>query len=240
MLGERHDGPEQERTQEQVIAHLIKSNLLQALVIEMVDHPHSTRGLAPNATEAQVRTALHWAEAAWPWARYRHPIMTAVRAGVLVSGGNLPRSEMAQAMGRETPVERHHPAAWAHLQTRIRESHCGLLPEAQIPRMSRIQVAKDERMAQTVLHALGAGQTGQVVVLIAGAVHANKQLGVPLHLPKALVLRAIRLMAAGDEASEADAFDAVWITPSAPATDHCAQLRQQWSPQKHKRQPQYD
>ena len=229
LLGERHDGPQQENIQEQVVTHFIGSQQLQALVLEMADHPQHTRGLPPTANEAQVRAALNWSEAAWPWARYRGPIMAAVRARIPVLGGNLPHHEMAAAMTQASELERRHPEPWARLQSLVRDGHCGLLPEAQVPRMTRVQIAKDQRMAQTALQALAdADQTGTVVV-IAGAVHANKRLGLPLHLPPDVGVRAIHLMATGGEDAAPGEFDAVWLTPAAPNVDHCAQLRKQWS-----------
>ena len=91
--------------------------------------------------------------------------------------------------------------------------------------MTRIQIAKDMRMADTVQAAV---RPGQVVVLITGSVHADKQLGVPQHLPPALRVKAIRLLSgavvAGDER---ESFDGVWLTPATPDKDYCADLAKQ-------------
>lgn len=229
LLGEQHDGPEQETIQAQVITHLAQQGRLQALVLEMAVHPNTTQGLPPEANEAQVRSALHWTETAWPWTRYRAPVMAAVRAGVPVLGGNLPRHDMAAYMSRPSTLEQTHPAAWARLQVLVRSGHCDLLPEGQIPGMTRIQIAKDERMAQTLLRAASVAPAGKSVVLIAGAVHTNNRLGVPLHLPQRVRVRSVALQPQGNAAEAAGDFDVVWLTPAAPQTDHCASLRQQWS-----------
>jgi hypothetical protein len=46
------------------------------------------------------------------------------------------------------------------------QSQCGLLPASQVPAMARIQIARDERMAQT---AEGQMRKDKTVLLLAGA-----------------------------------------------------------------------
>ena len=89
--------------------------------------------------------------------------------------------------------------------------------------MTRIQIAKDMRMADTLQAAV---RPAQVVVLISGSVHADKQLGVPQHLPPALRVKAIRLRS-GTASGEFESFDGVWTTPATPEKDYCADLVKQ-------------
>jgi uncharacterized iron-regulated protein len=97
-----------------------------------------------------------------------------------------------------------------------------LLPQAQLAPMARIQIARDRSMAHTVQAAV---RPGQVVLLLAGSGHVDRQLGVPRHLPPGVTVRAVRLQA-GSTAEPAAGFDTVWTTPALPARDHCAELRQ--------------
>ena len=106
----------------------------------------------------------------------------------------------------------------------IRQGHCDLLPESQITPMTRIQIARDRRMADTLAKAV---QPGKVVVLISGSVHADKQLGVPQHLPAGLQVKSVRLLAGG-QSLPGKSFDSVWATEAAPDKDHCAGLREQF------------
>jgi len=67
-----------------------------------------------------------------------------------------------------------------------------------------------------------------VVVLITGSTHADKQLGVPQHLPPELRVKAIRLRSGLAAAGgERESFDDVWLTPATPDKDYCADLAQQ-------------
>jgi hypothetical protein len=97
------------------------------------------------------------------------------------------------------------PALKAQQQA-IRLGHCGLLPESQVAPMTRIQVARDRAMAQTLAQAATPGKT---VVLLAGAGHVDEALGVPRHLPAALRVHAAPLPA------------------RASGKDYCAELHQQ-------------
>lgn len=230
LLGEQHDAPEHQRLQRETVQHLAARGELAALVLEMSDRGRQTTGLGADASEARVREALDWRGAtnagAWPWATYGPVVMAAVRAGVPVLGGNLPRGEMRAAMA-EPALDGALPAAALQTQRdHIREGHCGLLPESQIAPMTRIQLARDRAMARTALAALRPGQT---VLLIAGNQHVRRDLGVPQHLPAGQAFKVVVSQAGPAPASEAPgaAADRVWDTPPVPPRDHCAEMKAQ-------------
>jgi uncharacterized iron-regulated protein len=225
LLGEQHDAPQHQVLQQTIVDALAARGVLAAVALEMADSGDSTAALKPDASEAQTRIALRWNNDAWPWAAYGPAVMSAVRAGVPVLGANLPRAHMRSQMADAALDQRLPAAALATQQQLIRQGHCDLLPESQITPMTRIQIAKDMRMADTVQAAV---RPGQVVVLITGSVHADKQLGVPQHLSPALQVKAIRLRS-GTAAvgGERDSFDDVWTTPATPDKDYCADLAKQ-------------
>jgi uncharacterized iron-regulated protein len=227
LIGEQHDAPEHQQWQQRIVAHLAAQGRLAGLVLEMAPQGGSTAGLAPGATEAQVRDALRWDERAWPWAAYGPPTLAAVRAGVPVLGGNLPLAQMRERMREPQLDALVPPPALARQQALMREGHCQLLPESQIAPMTRIQIARDLSMAQTVASALPSARPGQVVVLIAGSVHADRQLGVPLHLPPGTRSASLRLQA-GDGRMDGEQFDRVLRTPPTPPVDHCAGLAERF------------
>lgn len=230
LIGEQHDAPEQGEVQAQIVKTLINQGRLSGLVLEMADSGTSTAGLDNQASDEAVKHALNWTEAAWPWSRYSSVIMHAVAAGISVYGGNLPRSEMRAMMHAPSAFEHQHPKAWQRLQGLVAQGHCDLLPKAQIPAMTRIQVAKDQRMAQTIAHLSHEASPGQAVVLIAGAVHVNRKVGIPLHLLASMPTWSLELRPRDAQPSPTGDFDATWLTPTAPSTDHCAQLRERWPP----------
>jgi len=207
LLGEQHDAPDHAQRHLQTVREFTDRQQLAALALEMAEQGASTAGIGRDADEAQVRAALRWNETAWPWLTYGPVVMTAVRAGVPVLGANLPRSALRAAMADER-LDSALPAT-ALLQQRkaIREGHCDLLPAAQIAPMTRVQIARDRAMAQTLA---AATQPGRTVVLVAGHGHVNPQLGVPMHLPAGLAVRPV-----------------TWPLPAVPARDYCGELREQ-------------
>jgi uncharacterized iron-regulated protein len=222
LLGEQHDASAHQATQQQVVTALAARGQLAALALEMADSGTATR--MADASEDQVRRQLRWDNQAWPWAAYGPVVMAAVRAGVPVLGANLPRSEMRASMN-DTQLDQRLPGPALQAQQQlIRQGHCGLLPESQITPMTRIQIARDRRMADTLAQAV---RPGQVVVLISGSVHADKRLGVPQHLPAGLQVKAVRLLAGG-QGLPGEEFDSVWATEAVPDKDYCAGLRAQF------------
>lgn len=234
LLGEQHDAPEHQDIQRQVIEYLAVRGQLAAVALEMAEAGTSTAALKSNSTQLQVQAALGWNNKSWPWAAYGPAVMAAVKAGVPVLGANLSAAQMREAMadGRlDQPLP--GPALKAQQQL-IRIGHCGLLPEDRISPMTRIQIARDIRMARTLQQAALPGKT---VVLLAGSGHVNRALGVPQHLPPGLQAKAVQLRAgpatsapdARQEAESRTAFDAVWPTPARPAQDYCETLKDKFS-----------
>ena len=226
LLGEQHDAAEHQEIEQQVVAHLAARRLLAAVALEMADNGVSTAQLKPSSGEEQTRNALQWNNKGWPWKSYGPAIMTAVQAGIPVLGANLPPDQMKDRMADSTlDVQLPGPAFKAQQQL-IRSGHCELLPENQISPMTRVQIAKDITMANTIAQA---ALPGKVVLLLSGSGHADRALGVPQHLPSDLKVKAVRLRAANNTDNAASgSFDAIWPTPAAPEKDYCEGLRQQF------------
>lgn len=206
LVGEQHDAAQHQQAHRQLIDALAARGRLGAVALEMAEQGGSTAGLPAAATEAAVQAALRWNGRAWPWEAYGPAVMAAVGAGVPVMGANLPRSQLRAAMADAAIDTLLPPASLQAQQQAIREGHCGLLPESQVAPMSRVQIARDRAMAQTLARAVA---PGKAVVLLAGAGHVDPVLGVPQHLPAALRVRSLRLPA------------------QPPLKDYCAELKEQ-------------
>lgn len=180
IFGEQHDQPDQQRQVAATVSRLAASSRLAAVVLEMAERGHGTAGLPRDADDVAVRAALDWN--GWPWENYRPVVMAAVHAGVPVFGGNLPRSRQRSAMADASLDGSLGAAARAEIAEAVRVGHCGLLPAAQEPGMVRIQIARDQSMADTIEAALARATPGQQVLLLTGAQHASRDRGVPLHL----------------------------------------------------------
>ncbi len=206
LVGEQHDAAQHQQAHRQLIDAMGARGRLGAVALEMAEQGGSTAGLPAGAGEAAVQAALRWNPGAWPWEAYGPAVMAAVRAGVPVVGANLPRSQLRSVMADAAIDTLLPPASLQAQQRAIREGHCGLLPESQVAPMSRVQIARDRAMAQTLARAV---TPGKAVVLLAGAGHVDPVLGVPQHLPAALRVRTLRL-------------------PSQPPLkDYCAELKEQ-------------
>ena len=235
LLGEQHDAPDHQRVHHEVVQALAARDALAALVLEMAAQGRSTRGLPAAASEEQVRAALDWSDAAWPWRAYGPAVMAAVRAGVPVLGANLSRAQMRNSMADpQFDVLLSGPALKAQQQL-IRLGHCDVLPENQITPMTRVQIARDVAMAHTVRAAAVPDKT---VLLLAGRGHVDRGLGIPRHLPPDFKARAIGIGADPSEATTDTLakFDLAWPAAPGPDIDHCTQFKARGSGTLEKRQ----
>lgn len=220
IFGEQHDQPDQQRQVAAEVRQRAAAGTLTALVIEMAERGRDTRALAPDAAPEQVRAALAWS--GWPWDAYAEVVMLAVRAGVPVHGGNLPRAAMRAAMhdaGLDASVS---DAVREQLTLAVRHGHCELLPREREPGMVRIQIARDRALAATVAELAQAAAPGRSVLLLTGAQHASRDRGVPLHLPPGLGVHVVLF-------GEPDSLHADERRPAVvtPRPDPCEQLREQ-------------
>lgn len=228
LLGEEHDLITHHVLEQMAVEHLVGQRRLTALVMEMADAGHDTTDLQPDANEETVRQRLQWSDAGWPWRDYGPVVMAAVKAGIPVVGGNLPRSANAAVMKDASLDVLLEADSRAELGQVIAQAHCGLLPESQVPGMVRIQIARDRQMAKVVTQWVRPGKTA---LLVAGNEHARKDRGVPLYLSAQGVrdVAVVSMQRRGAESPLSIPSDTQWLTPDKPdTTDHCAELRQQF------------
>ena len=224
LLGEQHDAPEHQELARLSVEALASKQALAALVLEMADAGVSTEGMPIESSEAAVRARLKWNDAGWPWSRYGPIVMQAVRAGVPVVGSNLPRSAMSAVMADDSWDNKVPSTVLAGHRERMIQGHCGLLPESQVPAMARIQVARDERLAQTASTWI---RSGKSVLLLAGAEHVKKDRGIPLLLDaksKGKVI-VVWMQAAVAVKKDPALADLDWQTPPVPFKDYCADMK---------------
>ena len=221
IFGEQHDQPDHQRQTAQAVRRLADQGRLAALVIEMAERGRSTTSLPHDADAARVRAALAWS--GWEWPVYEGVVMTAVRAGVPVLGGNLPRAALRETMADASRDALLDAGARARLAEAVREGHCGLLPAEQEPGMVRVQIGRDQSLAATVTEAL---LPGQQVILLTGAQHASRDRGVPLHLARQAHAPSVHVLIFGEQGHDlaADELRAARFTPR---PDPCEGLAQQ-------------
>jgi uncharacterized iron-regulated protein len=224
IFGEQHDQPDQQRQVAAEVQALAGRGQLAAVVLEMAEQPLRTSALPRDASESAVRDALKWK--GWPWEPYAAVVMNAVRAGVPVLGGNLPRANLRTAMADAALDDRVDEDTRAVLTDAVRSGHCDLLPASQQPGMVRIQIARDQAMARVAADAVRAAPPDGTVLLLAGAQHASRDRGVPLHLARIDATLPVRVVMFG-EASSSLVADERRPALVAPQDDHCEALRKQ-------------
>jgi len=220
IFGEQHDQPDQQRQVALEVQQRAAAGTLAAVVIEMAERGRDTRALPRDATPERVRDALAWS--IWPWDAYAEVVMNAVRAGVPVHGGNLPRAAMRETLHDAALDATVSDAVRERLTLAVRYGHCDLLPRERESGMVRIQIARDRAMAATVAEQAQAAAPGREVLLLTGAQHASRDRGVPLHLPAALSLHVV--LFGEPDGLHADEWRVAVVTPR---PDPCEQMREQ-------------
>jgi len=251
LLGERHDNPDHHVLQAKLLRAMVEAGRRPAVGFEMLatdDTPAIVRYLARSPKDAAgLGDAVNWSRSGWPEWRFYQPIaQAALDANVPIVATNLSKAA-TDAVRRNglpglgptltTQLRLGEPAPDMRLAMtqELRDSHCGQMPDNAIDRMADVQWARDARMAASI--ARGGQRDG--AVLIAGAGHARRDRGVPLHLarqaPDASIASVafVEVDAAAEKPGDYAArfgtdvlpFDYVWFTPKVDEADPCEKLK---------------
>jgi uncharacterized iron-regulated protein len=229
LVGEQHDNPDHHALQLWLLRQLAAQRPQGSLLMEMLNPDQQAKVDAAQAATragqppADAYQALSW-QANWDWGIYGPLVTYALRQPYPLLSANLDRAQIMQIY-KQRPTLSGEASTTQRVQATllddIRESHCGLLPEAQMPAMLAVQQQRDRRMAERLLAA------PTPALLLAGAFHVRKDLGVPLHLQDlgAGEGNAVLVLAEVGKTVSADSADYVWYTAAQPEQDHCATLR---------------
>jgi uncharacterized iron-regulated protein len=229
LVGEQHDNPDHHALQLWLLRLLTTQRAQGSLLMEMLNPDQQARVDAAQAATragqppADAFKALAW-QANWDWSVYGALVTYALRQPYPLLAANLDRAQIMQIY-KQRPLLTGQASTTQQVQATllddIRQSHCGLLPEAQMPAMLAVQQQRDRRMAERLMAA------PTPALLLAGAFHVRKDLGVPLHLKdlSAGEGNAVLILAEAGKTVTAESADYVWYTAAQPEQDHCAQLR---------------
>ncbi|RMH81948.1 iron(III) ABC transporter [Pseudomonas sp. AOB-7] len=229
LVGEQHDNPDHHALQLWLSRELAKRRPQGSVLLEMLTPDQQDKVAAAQAAARAGRLpgdpfgALSW-QPGWDWSLYGPLVLHQLRQPYPLLAANLQRAEILQIY-RQRPALQGERSAAAQVQARlledIRESHCQLLPDSQLPAMLAVQQQRDRRMAEALLAA------PRPSLLLAGAFHVRKDLGVPLHLADlgAGAGQAVLILAEVGKPVSAAQADYAWFTAAQPQQDHCAKLR---------------
>jgi uncharacterized iron-regulated protein len=228
LVGERHDNPDHHALQRWLLEALAQRREQGSVLLEMLNPDQQEKVLRVQAAiargqrPADLPAALGW-QSGWKWELYAPLVEYALAQPYPLLQANLDRAEISSIYRSKPRLT--GAAATAQVQDtllkEIRVSHCDMLPEAQLPAMLAVQQQRDRRMAQQL------NAAPKPAILLAGAFHVRRDLGVPLHLRDQDDggTRVLMLAEAG-EVLQAEQADFVWFTPAQPQQDHCAKLRE--------------
>jgi uncharacterized iron-regulated protein len=229
IVGEQHDNPDHHALQLRLLRALADRRAQGSLLLEMLTPDQQPR---VNKVRAELKTtgwpddlpkALAW-QSGWDWTLYGPVVRFALAQPYPLLAANLDTNEVRRIYA-QAPVlngaRSNSASVKGELLAQVRESHCGLLPEAQMPAMLAVQQQRDRRMAERLLAA------PMPSLLFAGAYHARKDIGVPVHLLDLGVSGATVVLMLAQEGAEITPgmADYVWYTAAMPEPDYCAQLR---------------
>lgn len=228
VVGEQHDNRDHHMLQRWLLQALAEQRAQGSLLLEMLTPQQQPKVDAVRQLPALPKDlpgALDWSPG-WDWDLYGPVVEFALPQPYPVLAANLDRTEI-QRIYRQMPLvegERSNSSVVKEkLLGQIRESHCGLLPESQMPAMLAVQQQRDRRMAEQLLKA------PTPALLFAGAWHGRKDVGVPLNVRDLAANEAPVVLMLAEEGSDVTSAmaDYVWYTPVTPPQDYCAQMREQ-------------
>jgi uncharacterized iron-regulated protein len=229
LVGEQHDNPDHHALQLWLLRELARQRLQGSLLMEMLNPDQQAKVEAAQAATragqppADPYQALAW-QASWDWGGYGALVNYALRQPYPLLSANLDRAQIMQIY-KQRPTISGQASTTQQVQTTlledIRDSHCAMLPESQLPAMLAVQQQRDRRMAERLLAA------PTPALLLAGAFHVRKDLGVPLHLKDlgAGQGNVVLILAEVGKTVTAESADYVWYTAAQPIQDHCASFR---------------
>ena len=229
IVGEQHDNRDHHELQLWLLQSLGDRRPQGSLLLEMLTPDQQPRvdEVRHAATPPKdLPGSLAW-QSGWEWDLYGPIVRFALTQPYPLLAANLDGSEVRAIYANPPTLSGSRSNASSvrdELLKQVSDSHCGLLPASQMPAMLAVQQQRDRRMAERLLAA------PEPSVLYAGAFHARKDVGVPIHLLDLGAPEAPTVLMLAQQGSEVTSqmADFVWYTPKMPTPDYCEQMRKQF------------
>ncbi|MCF5704139.1 ChaN family lipoprotein [Pseudomonas syringae] len=229
IIGEQHDNADHHAAQLWLLQSLGERRPQGSLLLEMLtpdQQPKVDALRQPASPPADLPVALAWQDG-WDWKLYGPIVRFALAQPYPLLAANLETSEIRAFYRNASALNGARTNAASVKKTlleQISDSHCGLLPESQMLAMLAVQQQRDRRMAERLLAA------AKPSLLLAGAWHARKDVGVPLHIVDLGATEAPTVLILAEQGGEVTAAmaDYVWYTAATPKQDYCEQMRKQF------------
>lgn len=244
LLGEKHTNVDHHIGQARLIQQWLLHHEDAALVLEMLEADKWPHNGQVWQDVQQLNEELKLLASRWDWQIYQPIIDVAITKKLPIFAANLSREALARyAKGSVCQLEHAeksmqicdtiNKAKYTVINQLIYDAHCGYVPTEQLEPLVDIQIAKDAAFA---LSLVSAGEHSNAV-LITGAVHARKDIGVPVHLKKlgvaslSIVFLPVDPMKENPQAyldeHSGRQYDYLFFTPSERNTDPCVEFAEQ-------------
>lgn len=244
LLGETHTNPDHHVGQAALIHQWLDSAQPSIISMEMLSSGEWQYGDRRWSSLAELRESVKNTPGKWDWTLYDPLLKMAVQHSVPIRAANLNRQQRAHFAGSDDcQIERNgkkfrfcdsiSAAAKSVIETLILDAHCGYLQAKHVSPLVKTQIAKDASFALSLYRA----GIENKVVLIAGAVHVRKDIGVPRHL-KRIGINSLSIAfipvdpkrvtpAEYIDQKLGQPFDYIIFTPSERNVDPCVEFAEQ-------------
>ena len=199
LLGESHKDNASRFLESKISTDLAKNYSVTA-VLEMFDDSkneilQTAKSSKENIKSSDLRKAINW-DKRWKWRDYEYMVQKLFYSDIVLTSGNLTDDEKrtimagAQDLKGEFSIKQE---VKEKIKKEISKAH--EIDKETLEKFVQAQQYKDRRMADKLVHA-----KTQKAILIAGAYHTNKEVGVPLHIKDFKTPKSVAVVYLYDEA----------------------------------------
>lgn len=221
IVGEKHDNLQHHQIEQWLVESLPRQRTQGSVLMEMITPSQQDKVNAvkdqlkqgKTLTGQQITEQTAW-QKGWKWELYSGVTTAALAGSYPLLSANLDRSEIKKFYEHPLAVTgalSTQPSVREAIAKTIEESHGGKLEPKQAEAMLAIQQQRDRRMAESLLAA------PTPALLIVGGYHANRALGVPLHVEDIAPMTELTVVMLAEEGVKVDKSNAdfVWYTRKA-------------------------
>ncbi|MGC6230478.1 MULTISPECIES: ChaN family lipoprotein [Hafnia] len=221
IVGEKHDNLQHHQIEQWLVESLPRQRTQGSVLMEMITPSQQDKVNAvkdqlkqgKSLTGQQITEQTAW-QKGWKWELYSGVTTAALAGSYPLLSANLDRSEIKKFYEHPLAVTgalSTQPSVREAIAKTIEESHGGKLEPKQAEAMLAIQQQRDRRMAESLLAA------PTPALLIVGGYHANRALGVPLHVEDIAPMTELTVVMLAEEGVKVDKSNAdfVWYTRKA-------------------------
>lgn len=221
IVGEKHDNLQHHQIEQWLVESLPRQRTQGSVLMEMITPSQQDKVNAvkdqlkqgKTLTGQQITEQTAW-QKGWKWELYSGVTTAALAGSYPLLSANLDRREIKKFYQHPLAVTgalSTQPSVREAIAKTIEESHGGKLEPKQAEAMLAIQQQRDRRMAESLLAA------PTPALLIVGGYHANRALGVPLHVEDIAPMTELTVVMLAEEGVKVDKSNAdfVWYTRKA-------------------------